>query len=195
MAKIDVTQIEGYENLSTEEKLAKLESYEFNDNKESLDKANKEVDRLKNSITKLSSENADWKRKYNDKLTDEEKAAEEAKAKQTKLEEDLKALQKEKQLSEVKGHYVSLGYSEELALETANAHIDGDLAKVMENQKKFIDMHDKDVVAKAMAKVPTPAKGDGKKGITLDEFHKLSATERAKFAADNPEEYKQLYAK
>lgn len=195
MAKIDTTKIEGYENLTSEEKLARLEAYEFDDNSTSLNNANKEVERLKNSITKLTSENADWKRKYNEKLSDEEKNALAAKEKQEELEKNYNALLEEKNLSIAKSHYLSLGYSDELATDTAQAQLKGDFAKVMENQKKFIELHDKDVLAKAMGATPDPKKGDPKQGITLDEFKKLPANERAKFAQEHPDEYKNLYAK
>ena len=66
MAKIDVTKIEGYENMTAEEKLAVLEGFEYDDN-------TSELERYKNAVSKANSEAAELKRKYNERLSAEEK--------------------------------------------------------------------------------------------------------------------------
>lgn len=191
MAKIDTKKIEGYENLTPEEKLKALEDFEFEEGADSK----KEIERLRNSITKLSSENADWKRKYNEKLSDEEKKELEAKQEREAIELELKTLKEEKELSNAKSNYLALGYSEELAEETAKAQIAGETSKVMENHKKFLAEFQKSVLEKAMDGTPKQKNGKGTDGITLEEFRKLKPLERAKFANEHPEEYKKLYAK
>ena len=67
MAKIDVSKIEGYDTMTPEEKLAALESFEYEDNAT-------ELERYKNAVTKANSEAADWKKKHNALLTAEDKA-------------------------------------------------------------------------------------------------------------------------
>ena len=66
MAKIDTSKIEGYANMTAEQKLAALEAYDHPDpdltgfvEKSKLDKATAEA--------------AEWKRKHNALLSDEDK--------------------------------------------------------------------------------------------------------------------------
>lgn len=58
MVKIDVSKIEGYAEMTAEQKLAVLESYEYND-------YSGEVERYKNAASKANSEAAEWKKKHN----------------------------------------------------------------------------------------------------------------------------------
>lgn len=53
--KIDTLSIEGYSEMSAEEKLAALEAYEMPDQ-------TSEIERYKNAQSKSASEAADWKR-------------------------------------------------------------------------------------------------------------------------------------
>ena len=59
MAKIDATKIAGYDEMSAEEKIKALLDYEYNDN-------STELKRYKDSITKLSSEIAENKKRFNE---------------------------------------------------------------------------------------------------------------------------------
>jgi hypothetical protein len=52
----------------------------------------------------------------------------------------LNTLENEKKISEFEKSYLSIGYSPELATETAQAMANGDLATVFANQKKVMDM-------------------------------------------------------
>lgn len=58
MAKIDTSKIEGYANMTPEQKLAALEGFEYEDNSAELEKQ-------KNALSKANSEAAEWKRKHN----------------------------------------------------------------------------------------------------------------------------------
>lgn len=69
MAKIDTATIQGYAEMTPEQKISYFENYEFNDNATELAKAH-------DSIKKLTGENAEWKRKWNEKASDDEKRAE-----------------------------------------------------------------------------------------------------------------------
>ena len=71
MAKIDTAQIEGYESMSAEEKVKALEAIEYDDGSSKLDE-------YKNALSKANSENAEWKKKYKEMLSDEQKSKEEA---------------------------------------------------------------------------------------------------------------------
>ena len=53
------------------------------------------------------------------------------------METELNTLRREKSVSTYTADFLSLGYEENLAKETAEAMADGDFAKVFANQKKF----------------------------------------------------------
>ena len=55
MAKIDVSKIEGYAEMTPEEKVAALEAHEYDD-------LSAEVEKYKNAASKANSEAADWRR-------------------------------------------------------------------------------------------------------------------------------------
>ena len=130
MAKIDVTKIEGYADMTPEEKLKALEGYDVPDpdysgyvKKDVFDKTASELAAKKKELTEKMSE-------------DEQKKAKEAEERQA-LEEKYNALLRENAVSKNKTKILGLGYDEKLADETAEAMADGDLEKVFKNQKKL----------------------------------------------------------
>lgn len=154
MAKIDTTKIDGYENMTAEEKLAALEAFEYDDNVQ-------ELQRFKNATSKANSEAAEWKRKHNALLGEEEQKKQANEEELTNLRAQVEAMQKEKTTSEHKAKFLALGYDEELATETATALTSGEMDKVFANHKKFIDNHDKTLKAEIMKDTPTPPAGKG----------------------------------
>ncbi len=186
MAKIDTSKIEGYASMSAEDKVKALEAMEYEDNAA-------EVERLKNANSKANSEAAEWKRKHNALLSDEEKRKQDDAEALAAIIKERDELKKEKTVSEYKAQYLAQGYSEKLAAETAQALADGDTAKVFANQQKFLDEYAKTIKADALKKTPRPTPGSGDKGLTVDEFRKLSPRERYEFAQKYPEEYKSMY--
>lgn len=143
------SKIEGYADLSAEEKLAKLESIELED-------TSVELKKYKDLIDKASSEASNWKKKYNEKLSESEKIELEQKESQAKIMEELNALRNEKQLTELKANYLGLGYNEDLALATAQAFMGGDMQTVFANQKKFLDETQAKIKADLLNATPNP---------------------------------------
>lgn len=187
MARIDTTQIEGYSEMSLEEKIAILEGFEYEDNKS-------EVERYKNAVTKANGEVAELKRKYNATLDEEQKKALEREEAQKQMMVELETLRKEKQLSDVKARFLGLGYDEDLALDSAHAYLDGDLDRHFANQKKFLEQLGNEIRASHVKSTPKPPAGRGEElKMTKEEFSKLSLSEKLKFSKEKPEEYKELY--
>jgi hypothetical protein len=187
MAKIDITKIEGYENMTAEEKLKALEEYE-------VPEADYTGYVKKDVFDKTASELAAKKKELNEKLSEDEKTRNEEQEKLTDLQTKYEALLKESEVSKFKAKLIGLGYEEKLAEETAQAMADGDTAKVFDNQKKHLDSVEKKIKADVLKSTPSPKEG-GKadEGMTLDKLRKLSPTEREAWARSNPEDYKQLY--
>ena len=151
MAKIDLSKITGYADMSAEDKIKALEAFEYDDNSD--------VEKYKNLISKANSEAAEWKKKHNALLSDDQRKEQEQKEQYDSLVKELESLKKEKTVSEHKAKFLGLGYNEALATETATALADGDLAKVFSNQQIFLTEREKAIKAEALKSTPTPPAG------------------------------------
>lgn len=186
MAKIDVSKIEGYAEMSAEDKLKALEAYDVPDPDYSG-----YVD--KKLFDKTASELAEKKRELRDKLSEDEATKLREKEEREELEEKYNKLLRESAVSKNKAKLVALGYDEALADETAEAMADGNLEKVFGNQKKHLDSFEKKIRAEVLKDTPKPTPDGDSKTMTLEKFRKLSPDERLKFSQEHAEEYKQLY--
>jgi len=127
--KIDTGSIEGYNEMTAEQKLAALEAFEYDDN-------SAELERMKNAVSRANSEAADWKKKHNALLSeDEQKKQKDAEAIE-EMKSELEKLRKDKTVSDYTAKYIAIGYDKDLASETAQAMADGDMAKVFANGEK-----------------------------------------------------------
>ena len=165
MAKIDTTRIEGYANMTPEQKIAALEAIEYEDNAS-------ELERYKNAVSKANSEAAEWKRKHNALLSEEDKKKQENEEELTSLRKRVGELEREKLIFGHKARFLALGYEETLADDTAKAMADGETDKVFANQKKFLENHDKAYKAKLMGSGSTPPPGSSA-GNEKTDFSKL----------------------
>lgn len=186
MAKIDVTQIEGYAEMSAEDKLKALEGFDIPDPDYS-GYVKKDV------FDKTASELAGVKKQLKDKMTDDEAAKQKEQEEREELQSKYDKLLRESEISKHKAKLLGLGYDEKLADETAEAMADGDMEKVLANQKKHLDSVEKRVRADALKDTPKPTPDGDSKTMTLEKFRKLSPAERAAFFEEHPEEYKELY--
>jgi acyl-CoA synthetase (NDP forming) len=190
--KIDVAQITDYDSLSLEEKVAALENFEYDDHSDAV----ADLEKHKEATNKATHEAAELKKQLK-ALQDQQKTGNN-KADETiaRLQEQVNELTRQNTISSYTAQFVALGYDSELAAATAIATADGDVATVFENQRKFLEQHDKDTKANILKQTPKPGQGGTQKqapAMTLEKFRKLSQLERIKFAADYPEEYSKLY--
>ena len=170
--KIDTTQIAGYAEMSTEEKLAALEAFEYSDNADELEK-------LRNSVSKANSQAADFKRQLKEATANAAKATDESSAELTAIKEQLATLQREKSISEHTASFIAQGYDKALAIESATALMDGDSTKLFANMSKFLAERDKVEKAKSAANTERPASGVGVGESTVD-YAKLIGDAMAK---------------
>ena len=152
-----------------------------------------ELERLKSSNSKLSSENAEWKRKHREALSEEERKAQEVAEELKQLREQNATLLRESGVAKHKAKFLGMGYEESLASDAAVAMVDGDMDKLFTYQQKHQEALEKKIRADALKGTtkPVPDKADG--AMTLEKFRKLSAQERLEFSQKNPDEYKTLY--
>lgn len=183
--KINVNEIEGYADMTVEEKLAALESYDMKPDYTGYIK--KEV------FDKTASELAAKKKELKAKLSEDELKKQKEAEDRAELEAKYDQLLRESNISKYKAKFLGMGYEEKLAESTAEAMVDGDTDKVFANQKKHLEAVDKKIRADVLKDTPKPT-GDGDNpSMTLDKFRALPAMEREEWARHNPEEYKSLY--
>ena len=152
-----------------------------------------ELERLKNANSKLSSENAEWKRKHREALSEEERKAQEIADRMKQLEEQNAALLRESGVAKHKAKFLGMGYEEALASDAAVAMVDGDMDKLFSYQQKHQEALEKKIRADALKGTPKPVPDKGDGVMTLEKFRKMSAQERYEFSQKNPDEYKTLY--
>lgn len=152
--KIDVTKISGYSEMTAEEKLAALEGLDLPD-PDYTGYVRKEV------FDKTASEAAEWKRKHNALLSEEEQARIAREEELNSLRNSVAQMTREKMIAQYKAEYIAMGYSENLAAKSAEAAADGDTATVFANQKAFLEAHDTALKASMLQNTPVPPGGTG----------------------------------
>ena len=154
MAKIDFSTIEGFEEMTAEEKLAAIENYEIPD-PDYTGFVKKDL------FDKVSSEVASYKKKEFERMTEEEAAKAKAEEERAAMQARLEELERDKQINEYTAQFLGIGYDKELARETAEALQQGDMNMVFLNQSKFAAAREKALKAELLKDTPKPAAGNG----------------------------------
>ena len=175
------------EGMTVEEIQAALEAVEFPTDQSA------EIDRLKKANSNLSSENAEWKRKHREALSEEERKSQEVADELKQLREQNEKLLRESNVSKHKAKFLGMGYEEALATDAATAMADGDMEKLFSYQQKHQEALEKKIRADALKGTPKPVPDKGDGVMTLEKFRKMSPAERFEYSQKNPDEYKTLY--
>lgn len=147
--------------------------------------------KLKTSLTNANSDAANWKKKYQETLSEEEQKRIAQQEEYNALVKERDSLKKDKTISEHYANLIALGYDDALAKETASAMYDNDYQKVYDNQKVFIKAQNEKIKAEAMKKNPTPPAGDPKQ-VTKESFDKMTYSEMVELQKTNPALYAEL---
>jgi hypothetical protein len=193
MAKIDTNKIEGFSEMTAEEQIAALLAYE-------VENDTSEIENYKKMLNKASSEAADWKRKHNALLSEEEKAKAEAEEERQRKADEFAEMQKrlndletEKTVALYQTKLVSMGYNADLASATAKALSEGKMNEVFANMAQHLDAKEKILRTEILKGTPTPdVGGSGSISMTKEDIYKkdeygryvLSASERQKALAE-----------
>lgn len=149
---------EAYKEGMTEEELsAAIESAVLAERKKSA----ADYAKMKTSFDKASSEVAKHKKELAAYLTDEQKKESEKNALLEELKAQNEEFKKAAKIGEYKAKFLSQGYSDEMAAETAGALYDGDMDKVLANQTSFLAEKEKSIRAEIMKGTPVPPAGNG----------------------------------
>lgn len=150
---MDTSTIQGYAEMTAEQKVAALEALE----PEAPDLSGYVRKEL---LDKAASEAAGYKKQLRERMSAEEQAEADRQAKQLEADERYQALQTELEtlkrqnvITEYKGRLIGLGYEEKLAAETAKAMAEGDMQMVFANQAKFMAGREAAMKAEALKKM------------------------------------------
>ena len=152
-----------------------------------------EIERLKAALSKSNSENAEWKKKHREALTEEERKAQEMADRMKQLEEQNAALLRESSVSKHKAKFLGMGYDEALAGDAAVAMADGDMEKLFSYQQKHQEALEKKIRADALKGTPKPVPDKDGGPITREQIAKMPMSDRIKYYNEHPDEYKQIY--
>lgn len=152
-----------------------------------------EIERLRSALTKSNSENAEWKKKHREAMSEEERKAQETADLIKKLQEENATLTRESNVSKHKAKFLGMGYDESLANDAAVAMTDGDMEKLFSYQQKHQEALEKKIRADALKSTPKPVPDKEKGPVTREQIAKMSMDDRIKFYQDHPDEYKEIY--
>jgi hypothetical protein len=176
-------QIENYESMTPEQKVAALEAYE----------PDMSGWVAKSVADKHASEAADYKKKWREAVSeDEAKKAQDAEERQALIDRAEKA-EHALAVSGYEKAYLAMGYEEKLAKATAEAMAKGDTDTVFKNQKIHLENREKALRTELLKNTPPPAAGKTDTGMTKEQFSKLTLAEKVEFREKNPDTYKEFY--
>jgi len=158
-----------------------------------LAKIKAEMAKLKAANDKLAKENSEKTKQLRAKQSAEEVAAEEAKALQQSMQEELQQLRKEKAVAATTAKVITLVGDNEVAGQIAE-YLYGaeDVDAALTAIQKAWTAKEK-ALRLEFGKVPPPgAGGSNGPSITREQLDALKFPERVKFMKDHPEEYETL---
>ena len=175
------------EDMTLEEIEAALADIEFPEDQ------TPEVERLKAALSKSNSENAEWKKKHREALSEEERKAQETADLIKQLQEENATLTRDSNISKHKAKFLGMGYDESLASDAATAMVDGDTEKLFSCQLAHQEALKKEIRAEALKGTPKPVPDKKDGAITREQVSKMSVSEKVKLYNSNPEQYKEIY--
>ena len=153
--------------------------------------------KLKQSVTNASADASDWKKKYQSKLSEEEKAKQEQESAYAAMQEKLTALEAERNIANYTAVLGAsdIGMDADTARTVAEALNAGETEKVFDGIRKFIASHDKAMAEKAMLNNPKLPGGDSTKTVTLEQFRNMGLDEMQVFHDEHPDLYREYMNK
>lgn len=189
MAKIDLSAIDGYSDMSAEDKVKALEGFEFDDRSEQLAK-------LRKSVDNATHEAAEYKRQLKDAEVRQTEGKSDAEKQLEDMKRQIETMRREKTISDYSARLVSQGYDAELASASSKALADGNMDEFFSNAAKFLSDHDTKLKAQLAKHSIEPKTGnsnpDSATQMTKQRLMKLPAGQRAAFAEHHPDEFREI---
>lgn len=178
MATIDVSSIEGFADMTAEQKVEALLGVDIPDKVDLSGYIKKDL------YDKTASELAEAKKQVKAHMTEDEATKAENEAKWAEMEEKVKQLEREKTESAYKAKYLAMpGFDESLAEETAKAMAAGDMDKVFANHQKANASWEKEIKANMVKQDPKPEGAGGNNNEVPDNVTRAMERGKAKAAS------------
>ena len=147
--------------------------------------------KLKQSVTNASADASKWKKQYQDKLSEEDKAKELQDEATAAMQKELEDLRNERNIAKYTGELVDarIGMDAETAKLVAVALNAGETDKVFDGIRQFIVAHDKSLRESALKNNQTLPGGSAEKTVTREEFKAMSLSEMMAFKVEHPDLY------
>ena len=159
MAKIDVTKIENFDQMTDSEKLEAVLNYEVETPAPEPAPADGETQKLRDALNKASSQVADYKRQLHEKMTAEEIAKAERDEREKALQEELATLRRERTVSDYTAHYITMGCDTETAKALASNLPDGLGEEFFTAQRSFFANKENQIRSEVLNQQPQPTAG------------------------------------
>lgn len=145
-----------------------------------------ELGKNKDLLSKRNSEIAEYKRKEQDKMTEDEKS----KLHIEELEKEVAGYRREISKNKKVNEYMGIGYPKELAEKIADAEIEG--KSTVELHKQFITSREETIKAELLKNPPKPNTNDGDTTVTREQYQKMTYSQRMELKDKNPELFEQV---
>ena len=185
--RIDTAKIDGFDTMSDAEKIEALTNFEFSDAEEVEAKYKRLISERNTEVANYKKQNQKLDEELKARLNEAELAQREKETELAQLKAEYEATIRESRIAKQKAHYKAIGYSDELAEETAEAFVDGDFDKVNANQVKAHEEFEKSIRAEVVRSDPKPtSKGSGTSTITKAEIMAVKdSVKRQKLIQEN----------
>ena len=137
--------------------MALLEGLDFEQPKAEV--PSDEITRLKNALTKSNSEAADYRKKWQSTLSEQERLEAERQQRDAERDARIAELEKEKAVGDYTAKCLAMGYSAELAKSSAIAWAEGNNEQVFADMNTFIAEKTKQLQAEALNNQPQLTNG------------------------------------
>ena len=153
-----------------------------------------ELAKLKKAQERAASEAAEYKKKYNAKLSEKERVDAEKAEREAEREEQFQQLLRENKINKLEKYYLGeLKYTPDEASQMAVAEVDDDFDAKLKIQLAVDKRKKKEYEAEFIKSRPqmNAGTGDGKV-VTLEQFTKMGVADRVKLKRSDPDGYERL---
>lgn len=154
-----------------------------------------ENEKLRRANTSASSDVSRYKKALQERMSEEERNRAEREENEAKMKAELESLRREKTVSDHRASFVGLGFSQELAQNSAEAVADGNYSAMFDNIRQYITQLNKEHTAETFRNTPKPVAGNNPNGITKEQFDNMGYKERDALYRENKELYDELNKK
>ena len=151
--KVNVTKIDGYSEMSAEDKVKALEGFDIEVPQDG------EKAKLKAAIDKATAEASEYKKKWQNTLSEQERLAAEQAEKDKARDAELKAYKDKERISNYKAKFMEIGYDAATAQTLASSLPEGINDDFFSSQKIFLETQKQQQVVKAIDNQPNLSAG------------------------------------